>query len=120
MNFGRVRTSQLRLRRPASTGFATAAFSPRLLALPEIMGLSLQGAGQQTFKEQIPKYCTVSNRNVRATSFSLELSKTTYRDGKIARVFAQSMGRFTQNSTRSPTFLRIPSLDQWAQILPDS
>ena len=97
MNFGRVRTSQLRLRRPVSTGFATAAFSPRPLALPEIMGLRLWGAGQQTFKEQIPKYCTASNRNVCATSFSLVFSKTTYRGWKIARVFAHDTGELYSN-----------------------
>jgi hypothetical protein len=60
-NFGRVRTSLLPQRSPVPTGFVTAAFSPRPLALPELAGLRLQGAGQQTFKEQIPNYGT---RNV--------------------------------------------------------
>jgi len=52
-----------------------AAFSPRPLALQDS---DFRGAGQQTFEEQIPKYCAASNRNVCATRF-LGFSKLVYR-----------------------------------------
>ena len=100
-NFGRVRTTQLRLRRPAPTGFATAAFSPRPLALPEVMD---PNSGAQDSKLSKNKSRNIALLGI-ATSvpyrFPWRLSKTTCRDEKIARVFAQSMGRFTQNSRGS-------------------
>ena len=88
-NFGRVRTSLLRQQGPAPTGFVTAAFSPRPLALQD-----------SDFRAQDSKLSKNKSRNIAllriATSVPCRLP-CSFRnrligEWRIARVFAQKRG----------------------------
>ena len=94
---------------PAQRCFANAGrFQPALPRRPFRRALwlclfrSAQGAGQQTFKEQIPKYCTLAKRN----TYAKRMREQSEQHGAISRwgqirsvVSLKSMGTFTQSQS---------------------